>query len=75
LSGHTRKSHALENRTDRIELELTESVLLGATKHHRDIIRRLPAIELRLAIDDFGTGYSSLNYLQFRSESTADDGA
>jgi EAL domain-containing protein (putative c-di-GMP-specific phosphodiesterase class I) len=75
LSGHTRKSHALENRTDRIELELTESVLLEATKHHRDIIRRLPAIELRLAIDDFGTGYSSLNYLQFRSESTADDGA
>jgi EAL domain-containing protein (putative c-di-GMP-specific phosphodiesterase class I) len=60
---------------DRIELELTESVLLEATKHHRDIIRRLRAIELRLAIDDFGTGYSSLNYLKFRSEFTADDGA
>ncbi|WP_079537925.1 EAL domain-containing protein [Bradyrhizobium lablabi] len=60
---------------DRIELELTESVLLEATKHHRDIIRRLRAIELRLVIDDFGTGYSSLNYLKFRSKFTADDGA
>jgi EAL domain-containing protein (putative c-di-GMP-specific phosphodiesterase class I) len=54
---------------DRIELELTESIVLEATKHHRDI-RRLRAIELRLAIDDFGTGY-----LKFRSKFTADDGA
>lgn len=47
----------------RIEIELTESVLMEATQHHRDIIARLRTLGLRLAIDDFGTGYSSLNYL------------
>jgi diguanylate cyclase (GGDEF)-like protein len=47
----------------RIEIELTESVLMEATQHHRDIVARLRALGLRLAIDDFGTGYSSLNYL------------
>ena len=47
----------------RIEIELTETVLLEATQGYGDIIGLLRALGVRIAIDDFGTGYSSLNYL------------
>ena len=47
-----------------IELELTESMLIGNSEHARASIARLRALGLRIAIDDFGTGYSSLNYLR-----------
>ncbi len=49
---------------DRLELELTESVLMEATQRHTDELERLRRIGVRLAIDDFGTGYSSLDYLR-----------
>jgi EAL domain-containing protein (putative c-di-GMP-specific phosphodiesterase class I) len=49
---------------DRIELEVTESVVTEASREHNDVLVRLRQSGLRLAIDDFGTGYSSLGYLR-----------
>jgi diguanylate cyclase (GGDEF)-like protein len=48
---------------NRLELEITESVLLGRTQHTLEVLQALRARGLRIAIDDFGTGYSSLSYL------------
>jgi diguanylate cyclase (GGDEF)-like protein len=48
----------------RLELELTESVLLGNVDTAEDAMLRLKALGVRLALDDFGTGYSSLLYLR-----------
>jgi diguanylate cyclase (GGDEF)-like protein len=48
----------------RLELELTESVLLGNVESAEAGMLRLKAIGVRLALDDFGTGYSSLHYLR-----------
>ncbi|HZP75238.1 MAG TPA: EAL domain-containing protein [Pseudolabrys sp.] len=48
----------------RLELEITESVLIGDFDRGVGILRRLKALGVRIAMDDFGTGYSSLSYLQ-----------
>jgi EAL domain-containing protein (putative c-di-GMP-specific phosphodiesterase class I) len=47
-----------------VELELTESVLMDASREHGDVLLRLRRAGFRIAIDDFGTGYSSLDYLR-----------
>lgn len=47
----------------RIELELTESILLEDVEEVNATLRTIKALGFRLALDDFGTGYSSLSYL------------
>ena len=49
---------------DRLELEITESVILADPMRARAILNQLSEIGVRLAIDDYGSGYSSLGYLK-----------
>jgi len=48
----------------RLEIEITESVLLTDEKRANEQMRGLQALGVRVALDDFGTGYSSLQYLR-----------
>jgi predicted signal transduction protein with EAL and GGDEF domain len=48
----------------RLEVEITEGVLIGDFSTALSQLRRLRAMGGRIAMDDFGTGYSSLSYLQ-----------
>ena len=47
----------------RIELEVTEGVMIGDTDPVFKQLSELQALGIKIALDDFGTGYSSLNYL------------
>ena len=47
----------------RLELELTERVLIDDGGQVRAVLRRLRALGVSISLDDFGTGYSSLSYL------------
>jgi diguanylate cyclase (GGDEF)-like protein len=49
---------------ERLEIEITESVLLADEKRANEQMRGLQRLGARIALDDFGTGYSSLQYLQ-----------
>ncbi|WP_082584298.1 two-component system response regulator [Noviherbaspirillum sp. Root189] len=49
---------------DRLDLEITESILMQRTEDNVATLKRLSGMGIKLSIDDFGTGYSSLAYLQ-----------
>ena len=49
---------------DRLELEITETVLLECSEQNVEQLHQLRALGARIAMDDFGTGYSSLSYLR-----------
>lgn len=49
---------------DKLELEITESMIMTKPKRAMAVINRLSEMGVSLAIDDFGTGYSSLVYLK-----------
>lgn len=48
----------------RLEVEVTETVLISDAQGALDILRQVRALGVRIALDDFGTGYSSLSYLR-----------
>ncbi|WP_025038320.1 putative bifunctional diguanylate cyclase/phosphodiesterase [Bradyrhizobium sp. DOA9] len=60
----TRALAAASLHGSRLELEITESILLHDEEMTRDILNRLRVLGVQIAIDDFGTGFSALNYLR-----------
>ena len=51
-------------KPDRLEIEITEGVLIEDVGRATSILRRIKNMGVHIALDDFGTGYSSLSYLQ-----------
>ncbi|MGX1785803.1 EAL domain-containing protein [Bosea sp. NPDC055332] len=55
---------------DRLELEITEGVMITDFDRTMLVLHRIKALGVRIALDDFGTGYSSLSYLHMFPLST-----
>ncbi|MGF1471948.1 MAG: putative bifunctional diguanylate cyclase/phosphodiesterase [Rubrobacteraceae bacterium] len=51
-------------RSETLQLEITESLVMQDEQHAIDILRKLKTLGIQLSIDDFGKGYSSLSYLR-----------
>ncbi|MCU7940530.1 MAG: EAL domain-containing protein, partial [gamma proteobacterium symbiont of Bathyaustriella thionipta] len=56
--------HQAKLAPEHLELEITESMLIGDTKRIELQLSRLKKMGIKIALDDFGTGYSSLSYLK-----------
>lgn len=52
-------------KSELIEIEITESILLENNKETMNFLNELKAVGFKIALDDFGTGYSSLHYLTY----------
>jgi EAL domain-containing protein (putative c-di-GMP-specific phosphodiesterase class I) len=59
---HSLRENSVEG--SRVELEVTERVLMSHLPENVETLRRIGELGVRFAIDDFGTGYSSLAYLR-----------
>ena len=59
----TEALHGADLPANRLEIEITESVLLQDTETTRAMLQHLRDFGVRISLDDFGTGYSSLSYL------------
>ena len=64
--GHRRPGRSTwwESVAERLELEITETVLLEKTTDNLDTLNTLNVLGIRISLDDFGTYYSSLSYLK-----------
>jgi diguanylate cyclase (GGDEF)-like protein/PAS domain S-box-containing protein len=51
-------------RPDRLELEITETVLIRDRKRASTLLSKIKALGVTIAMDDFGTGFSSLSHLR-----------
>ena len=51
-------------KPERVELEITESMLMSDSKQTKTTLSELSSLGVRLSLDDFGSGYSNLGYLQ-----------
>jgi len=63
LESVTEALYASGLPANRLELEITESVLLLDSAATHDVMNRLRGLGISVALDDFGAGFSSLNYL------------
>ncbi|MDH4263771.1 MAG: EAL domain-containing protein [Spirochaetia bacterium] len=64
ISLITKKIQDYIGCSNRLQIEMTESILMENPKESIEIIKELKKLGIELAIDDFGTGYSSFTYLK-----------
>ena len=64
VAKFTTAMHAASANPARLEIEVTESMLISNVEHPIRVLRAFEALGMSIALDDFGTGYSNLAYLQ-----------